>query len=733
MDFPTHDVTTNLVRVSDEIAVDIGDGSPRPLGGGDKTPGALATAAGRRILLGRALPLLEGGMSQQQVAKAVGISGASMSRLLRLGGAPAGSWSAAEACRRALALPTEDLAPHTERCGRRSSWEALASLPAVVERLQTLYRLTCGSSSDYMAKGVRTGSARLALLRFADDELCPAPLGMMLRRGAQPRPLMSVIRTITPEIEALTRGPGHYQGTITGLRALEEELQNGTRVPLRPGDVWELDDMSTNYPFWIELEGVGKHGTVLGRQGLYCGDVASSRWLGVELVGRARDAYRAEDILRFLRKLMGTYGKPRRLRIERGVWRARAIKGWSEEDEDQTGPTGPTGQTVPEMDAAEKALLQDGLKALGVDVIYCYTPGQKGWIESNFNYLQSVLPTFVEREAVNIGRHGGEYEEAAKRVRQAHDGVHHPRDLGFLHIDRAADLLEQAMEWIGSTTRGSRKGTIPNEVWDSWLREHPLAGLSQTDLAVFLPEIREVTLRLGHAWVQADRQQFGFINPEVFADLGHGYRVTVRFDPCEPSLGAAIYNRETSSANRAGLQVGQFICWAQFHEAAPMFSPHKDTVGAELVRRFRAFHRTAFRAMGGRLTPAIARAEVRDGRGNVAVRTTGKEARMAPRSIRSGAEPVACNHDTTTESPRRTRDGAPGLTTDRGRGAEIMQDGTDGTDRTDRTDGNYVSERFGAEHVGAASAARFDLDVELDVERVEVMTETIEEMEVEKL
>lgn len=701
-DSHTHDVTTNPGRVT----ADNGDGVPQvdivaqaTRQGVDKTPGALATAAGRRILLGRALPLLEGGMSQQQVARAIGISGASLSRLLRLGS----SGSAAEACRRALALPTEDLAPHTERCGRRSSWEALATLPAVVERLQTLYRLTCGASSNYMAKGQRTGSARLALLRFADDELCPAPLGMMLRRGAQPRPLMAIIRVITPELEALDRGPGHYQGTITGLRALEEELQNGQRVPLRPGDVWELDDMSTNYPFWFECQGVGKHSAVLGRQGLYCGDVASSKWLGVELVGRPRDAYRAEDILRFLRKLMQAYGKPRRLRIERGVWRAKVIKGWADE-----GDEGTEGTKTPAMDEAEKALLQDGLKALGVDVIYCYTPGQKGWIESNFNRLQQVLPTFVGREAVNIGRHGGEYEEAAKRVRQAHDGVHHPRELGFLHIDRAADLLTTAMEWIGLTTRESRGGTIPNEVWDGWVTEHPLAPVTGTDLAVFLPEIREVTLRLGHAWCQHDRQQFGFINPEVFADLGHGYRVTVRFDPSEPSLGAAIYNRETSSANRAGLQVGQFICWADFHEAAPMFSAVKgEQPGQDLVKRFRAFHRTAFRAMGGRLTPAISRAEVRDGRGNV-----GKaEGRMKNEEVGRGMEGTE-----RTQRTQRTKGVRGGVVLPEGRGvvAELVQD-------------EVVSERLGGREL-----VRFDLDVELDVERVEV-GETITTDEVERV
>lgn len=704
----THDVTTDCRSTADHETVDTGPTVPRPLGGGDKTPGALATAAGRRILLGRALPLLEGGMSQQQVARALGISGASMSRLLRLGGALTGSnGSAAEACRRALALPTEDLAPHTDRCGRRSSWEALATLPAVVERLQTLYRLTCGASSNYMAKGQRTGSARLALLRFADDELCPAPLGMMLRRGAQPRPLMSIIRAITPELEALDRGPGHYQGTITGLRALEEELQNGQRVPLRPGDVWELDDMSTNYPFWFECQGVGKHSAVLGRQGLYCGDVASSKWLGVELVGRPRDAYRAEDILRFLRKLMQAYGKPRRLRIERGVWRAKVIKGW-EADE---GTEGTEGTKTPAMDEAEKALLQDGLKALGVDVIYCYTPGQKGWIESNFNRLQQVLPTFVEREGVNIGRHGGEYEEAAKRVRQAHDQVKHPRELGFLHIDRAADLLTTAMEWIGSTTRESRGGTIPNEVWDGWVTEHPLAPVTGTDLAVFLPEIRDVTLRLGHAWCQHDRQQYGFINPEVFADLGHGYRVTVRFDPSEPSLGAAIYNRETSSANRSGLQVGQFICWAEFHESAPMFSPNKDTVGTDLVKRFRAFHRTAFRAMGGKLTPAIARGEVRDGRGNVAV------------AVGRGMEGT----ERTPRTPR-TKGVRGGVVLPEGRGRGRVE--VDEVDLVDGSGRGVVTERFGRE---AIEAPVFDLDVELDVERVEVGGETIEETEVERI
>lgn len=88
----------------------------------------------------------------------------------------------------------------TGNSGRISDYEELASLPAVQQRLQQLYLLTIGSSSEYMSKARRTGSLALTLERFADDDLCPEHLKEPLRRGKQPEPLKRIIRAINAEL-----------------------------------------------------------------------------------------------------------------------------------------------------------------------------------------------------------------------------------------------------------------------------------------------------------------------------------------------------------------------------------------------------------------------------------------------------------------------------------------------------------------------------------------------------
>jgi hypothetical protein len=139
---------------------------------------------------------------------------------------------------------------------------------------------------------------------------------------------------VTKAVHYKFSGPKRYRlNAMTTLRGMFEEMADGSRREIEPGDWRVMDDMSVNYPFWFDnpfgSDKLAKaHGVGIGRQSLCAMDLASCKWLGFVLIGRPRDAYRAEDILRFCRRLFQEYGLPRRgLRLERGIWQAKKIQG----------------------------------------------------------------------------------------------------------------------------------------------------------------------------------------------------------------------------------------------------------------------------------------------------------------------------------------------------------------------------------------------------------------------
>ena len=597
-------VTSGTQPVSEKCGETSHDASfPLPAGGdvrenhgaGHLSARDLEKGVERALILKTALPMLQR-HSQASVARAVGVSEATLCRLLRAYGHLAEHQ-----------LTPERLAGKSRQCGAKSPWSKFAQKLAVRLRLKQLYLLTIGASSDYMTKDRRTGSAALVLERFADDAMCPPELAALLRAGKFPEPLLRVIREITPEMEQCARGPKHQElnGTLIQRRTTQEILANGEHRQIVLGDWWVFDDMSDNQPFWF----LGPDGEPLvGRQGLYAFDILR-HWLGVELVGTSRDSYTAAIILRFIRRLMQAIGRPvRGVIFEQSVWKARVISGFRLSS---SGKVMEDEFERPEMAEDERNLVQDGLRALGMEVYYTYTPRGKE-IEGAFNYLQRVAPTFSEN-AINIGRHAGEFEQGAKNMRRAHNGSHHPRDLGFMDIAARADVLEKTMVWINDrqARKSNRTGAYPT-----------LAPLGERDLPVFLPSKHEVQIRGGKVTCTVDGTPYDFCHPELFGSLGGGYRLYVKCDPGEPTLGAAIYNRETSSANWKGWPVGQYIGMAEFvPEVARMdfrAKDQRDNTAGDLKKRFNKAVRTEFRAMGRNQFRA---GTARDGAGNVAVRT----------------------------------------------------------------------------------------------------------------
>jgi len=470
-----------------------------------------------------------------------------------------------------------------------------------------------------------------------------------------------VIREINDLVEQRHRGEKHMSlnANLSLRRSLVEILESGERVPITEGDWWVFDDMSDNFPhWWTGPENV----QLIGRQGLYAYDI-KRRWLGVEKIGTVRDSYTAAIILRFLRRLMADFGKPRRgIIFERSVWQSRAI----------TGCRITSGGTLideemerPGMSNPDKALLQEGIESLGLTLHYTYTPRGKE-IEGAFNHLQRLKPMFAGRKGINLGRHAGEFEAGAKHLRRVRAASHTPESLGFLHIDASRDLDLELMNWINAQPYQQATGE------DIEAPAYPALGeLSDRDLAVFLPETRELQITNGKLTARVDGQPYDFVAPELFAALGSGYRLALKFDPAEPTLGGAIYNRDASSANRHGWQVGEFIGWAEFLPEVARFdwSQGGPDEAAALKRRFNKHIRTSYGAVGlqrrGTAAAAVSiAATVRDGRGQVAEVSGGASvpASRAPaaepkltttprRVARTGFEPL----DPQTQSRRRNR------------------------------------------------------------------------------
>lgn len=596
----------------------------------------------RRSYLVAAWKPLEDGETLENAAAVAGIHMSKLSRLLDIA-KPVISPTAShlEKCAKLLSLDVSILAPGRPT-GLVCEYRAVLEDKKAADKLRLLYLATVGASSDYMTSDRRTAKVATALKRFADEPECPADLAVRLRDGYQPSDFIKFLRKITPEVEAKMRGPKHYQlHGSTSRRDMNLRLPDGTRADLPAGFLIEFDDMSINQPFWVN----GPDGKPqISRQGLYARDVKSGRWLGFELVSRPREAYRAEDIQRFLRRLMTVYGKFDVLRLEKGIWQARSIRGYKITD------VGAVEEewTRPAMDKDGQALLQQGIKAIGVRIHYVSSAKGKGGIESGFRYLQDIAATYTP-DRVNIGRHAGEFEFGAKQMRRVRAESHTPQSLNFAAMDELAGRIEQAMGFINKQTM-ERSGEAPDTTWTRDMQARSLPQLSERDLAVFLPVERHVSIRGLMVASTVDGRRFDFRAP-ILAELGDNYRLSLRFDPSEPTLGAALYNRETSSSNHHGWVEGQYIGWAAWEIPGPqldidatsargltirsveeIYGAGAEDTGNSERRRVDKHVSTSFRALARPGQPALKASTQRDGEGRVAKMESAETMTAAPKA-----------------------------------------------------------------------------------------------------
>jgi hypothetical protein len=213
---------------------------------------------------------------------------------------------------------------------------------------------------------------------------------------------------------------------------------------------------------------------------------------------------------------------------------------------------------------------------------------------------------------LNIGRRRGEFEQATAAMRSVNAGSRDPESAGLCEMSRLADLYARVAATFASQCKEGRLAHgVPDE---KWLQHNPRdashpsgftgRALDPEKLHVFFTETVDVTIRGGHVSTKREGETRCWCEPDLFAHLGSGYRVTIRFDELEPQLGAAIFNREVGSRNRDGFALGQFLGIAEYSPDAPqitsgigMFSPDEEAAMSHKKRHDQRV-RSEYRAIG---------------------------------------------------------------------------------------------------------------------------------------
>jgi hypothetical protein len=257
---------------------------------------------------------------------------------------------------------------------------------------------------------------------------------------------------------------------------------------------------------------------------------------------------------------------------------------------------------------------------------------------------------------LNIGRHAGEIEDAKKALVSAKGGHRDPRRAGFWGIDECAEGYTRAVSFANAKAKDGRllKG-VPDDKWAAALAADPLRPLEPEHLHVFLPETRDLTLRGGSVLATLGGKVLAWREPELFAYLGDGYALTVKFDPAEPALGCALFNRETGTRNRDGWALGLYLGQADYEPEAPQIIAARGFLIADEVeslarrKRYTSAIRAEYRGIVGRDRPVVRASENRNGRGEIVRVESGAARAAAP----PPPTPVAPDRGLAPPKPRR--------------------------------------------------------------------------------
>lgn len=396
---------------------------------------------------------------------------------------------------------------------------------------------------------------------------------------------------VTDEERALYRGPKAAASIeISERRGLYWRDEDGQEWPMLPGTIFESDDMSCNEPYRYHDAELGRE--TLGRQGLYTLDTYSLRWLGVSLVGRERDAYRAEDIAEHLLEIVDAVGLPAIWRFERGPWDNNVING---------------------------VRLPDGSRWGGLDELFRvsqkFSSRGKANVEGGFDFLQAVSA----HQSTSIGRQRGEFEAGSRHYLRAQAG--RPEDLRyFWTLAQCAEAQRAAMAALNARARQRHafgpELVVPDELWQSPVTR-PLPADQRWR---FCPVKKEATVRSGVIETSAPHypRTFRFLVHGCgdLPVLDHGHALLIAFHPGRPEEGCHVFNSDRTTRNREGLRWGQYLGLAEWMHDVPQedFSAAPDH---DRRRRANAAVRAEFRAVVPPGTgPGTLRSTARDGLGN---------------------------------------------------------------------------------------------------------------------
>ncbi len=367
-------------------------------------------------------------------------------------------------------------------------------------------------------------------------------------------------------------------------------LPDGSRRPLAPHTIWEMDDWSDNEVRRSVDPDTGAE--VLTRQTLTTQDVFSAALLGFTQVARARDAYRIEDVADHVADSIRAWGLPDYLRLEMGeIWNGTLFHGFT-----------------PDVAGWPQDEAWGGLDPL-VQVLNVFKSKGKGAIEASFNLQQAMKA----HAGLSIGRVRGEFEAATKALtRSQRTGDIDPR---FTPLAQAGDRLQQVCEWFNARPKSRRAFGRDLVVPADLLRGATGRPMPADQWWRLCPVQRQATVRGGHVELLVPHYPAAFrfrVNGEADGvHLDHGYQVLVAFHPGRPEEGCHVFNAELGARNRDGFRRAERILVAP--PAADVPQANLSGVGAFSPRRKAAAAvQRSFRAIGQ--ARRSAHAQTSDGR-----------------------------------------------------------------------------------------------------------------------
>ncbi|HEY8898900.1 MAG TPA: hypothetical protein VIM61_00595 [Chthoniobacterales bacterium] len=493
---------------------------------------------------------------------------------------------------------------------------------------------------------VKTKSGTTALRKLARDPRCrPEVADAILKKRASKHTLT---KTLRDQLKA--RVPGavmdfHRSPTRTVResfvcpRTLTYLDATGRERRIEPGDLFERDDMSANFLFWIDWPWGGdpcsdRFGVRLARgQFLPQIDVGSLRFLSFELLVRLRDSYRADDLWQWVGRSYRDIGLPMiGERWERGTWQSHQLQGEPIEQ----------GHTPFEQRLG-------GLHALGLKMIISQSPTTK-IIENRFNFLQT-LQSDIEGQ---IGRKRGEFEATNKIWTACRNGHRDPRDY-FLSHEQILARLEASLHDINSEpVEGTLYHGVPEEMWRASGAEQRLRRLTPEQTHLFSRNRTQITASKGHVMVRFTRPDksrgaWWFHHPDLWRHEGE--RFAVYFDREAAQAGATLVHADGRRANQVLGHAAHVDGCPQFALGVDMENGRGATAMLGALDRQKGFKdavRSDYRALGtgGRTIAKASRAS--DGAGRTA------QIDSAP-SVRGGD--IAPAPETTKPAKRSTRPG----------------------------------------------------------------------------